>query len=152
MRRWRRGLWLLGPLTILCGAALLAVWLAQPPPPYDRENYARVQAGMTGAEVRAILGRPRMTLPIQSVAWLPRPGERPVSVFVGPNEPIPTFLPQHQGPGTTERLWVSEAGLIAAAFDADGRLIEAYFSTVHLPAGYDSVPWYVRLLARPANK
>jgi hypothetical protein len=86
---------------------------------------------MSRADVEEVLGGPaRNELGEMAIVWLPN-GESAVSYELQPEGPVASFFPD-AAPGSEERLWVGEDGLIAALFGEDGRLLETYYSDVHV--------------------
>jgi hypothetical protein len=74
------------------------------------------------------------------LVWLPK-GESSVSYELRPEGPVAPFFPDAAS-GSQERLWVGEEGLIAALFGEDGRLLEKYYSDVHVtprPSAADTI-------------
>lgn len=109
-------------------AALVAWWLV-PGSRLDREHFGQVRAGMTRAEVESLLGPPRNEWADRVTVWRPRDGKR-VSAEVRPGPVELRFFPDAGG---DEAVWIGRAEMLAARFDADGRVQETYASTVHGP-------------------
>jgi hypothetical protein len=118
-----------------CAGLMLAVglvfyWLTARTP-FDRPHFDQLLAGMNRADVEEVLGGPaRNELGEMAIVWLPK-GESAVSYELQPEGPVAPFF-ANAAQGSEERLWVGEDGLIAALFSEDGRLLETYYSDVHV--------------------
>ncbi len=96
---------------------------------------------MSRADVENLLGGPaRDEFREPVTVWLP--GEASTtSYFLRPQTPAPSFFP-HAVAASEQRLWVGKEGLIAVLFDKDGRLVEKYYSDVHVtprPGAADTI-------------
>jgi hypothetical protein len=125
---------------LMVAAALALHWFTQRTP-FDRAHFDQIRAGMSRAEVENVLGGPaRNECRDRVVVWLPK-GESAVSYELRPEAPVSSFFPG-TAEGSEERLWVGEEGLIAALFGEDGRLVEKYYSDVHVtprPSAADTI-------------
>ena len=114
-------------------AGLLIVQRLTQRTPFDRSHFNLLRTGMSAREVEQVLGgsarnefRERVTV------WLPA-ADSTSSYFLRPKTPAPSFFPDAR-PADEQRLWVGDEGLIAVLFDAEGRLVEKYYSDVHVPS------------------
>jgi outer membrane protein assembly factor BamE (lipoprotein component of BamABCDE complex) len=106
---------------VLVGVGVLALALRphQPSTAITRENAAKIQHGMTVAEVEALLGGPAR------------------DDTTGPLEIDISYTSTH---GACQRDWRSDEVVIAVCFDADGRVIDSCNDPVQpLPRQQDSV-------------
>jgi hypothetical protein len=123
--------WLLSAGLVLI--ALLGIQRLIQRIPFDRLHFDRLQPGMTGTEAEQILdGAARNELREPVTVWLPRE-DSTSSYVLRPQAPAPSFFP-HAAEESEQRLWVGREGLIAVLFDKDGRLVEKYYSDVHVPS------------------
>lgn len=122
----------------LVGAGCLVVagvsaWLLLAPIRTDPERYDALRVGMTRADVESVLGgRPGNRCAERADVWVPKDDGKRRSAELPAWAVDRRFLPDPE-PGGEECVWVTEEGLIAARFGADGRLQEKYYSDVHLP-------------------
>jgi hypothetical protein len=110
----------------MAGAVALTgglLWLAVPADTVTEENYRRVMAGMSLAEVEAIFGGP---------ADRTEPGW-PVIPVEGEAAQAPTPMP------VTARAWLGRGYAVHLMFDAGGRVIQ------HSGYARDPGPWHRRL-------
>ncbi len=99
--------WVVATLALaLAGAIAFLLLRPEPPARFTREMFDRIQAGMTRADVEALLGRPGdyTTGPVEAA-----PGFRSMVVLQKP--PLTALVLD----------WRDNAGGISVAFDASGR-------------------------------
>ena len=131
---------------LMLAAALVAHWLTHRTP-FDRAHFDQIKAGMSRADVEKVLGGPaRNEVRDLVLVWLPT-GESAVSYELRPERPVAPFFPGAAG-GSEERLWVGEEGLIAALFGEDGRLLEKYYSDVHVTPRPSAVDFIRHVIGR----
>jgi hypothetical protein len=118
----------LGALVTLC--AVLAFTLLPRESPIHPARFAEIPVGMARTEVEHMLGGPPRNECTGSVfIWVPRAdGRKSAELDTGP--PKLRFFPAAKGVEANEAVWVSEAGLLAVRFGADGRVREKYTSDV----------------------
>ena len=108
----------------------LALWLGWPVDRIEREHFARIQPGMTQAEVEAILGSPTGKEPNDIIiCW----EGLPESLLVDPHSFPPDKLQQ----------WVGYRHAILIELDERGRVSGRYFGHVNRPEGF-----FAKLLRR----
>jgi hypothetical protein len=88
------------------------IWIAIPKPGINRQNYHKIQIGMTVDEVTALMGQP--------------PGNyaKPTSVIV---------VPDGESMGDTtpgQKFWMSDSGFIIVVLDENDRVRGAAFTRV----------------------
>jgi hypothetical protein len=119
---------LIGCLTL---AGILAAPLLAPPSRIDRARFDELVAAMPRAEVERLLGGPPRDECRGDVdVWVRRNG-KVVSAELPAGPPTLRFFPD-AAPDMHEMVWVGESGLIAVLIDADGRVRDKHFSTVHV--------------------
>src|SRR5262245_48298341 len=115
---------------LVVALALAVHWFTQRTP-FDRAHFDQIRPGMSRADVEEVLGGPaRNEFRDDVIVWLPK-GESAVSYELRPDAPAAMFF-QGAAAESEQRLWVGEEGLIAALFGRDGRLLEKYYSDVHV--------------------
>jgi hypothetical protein len=89
-----------------------AVWILIPKPGINRQNYHKIQVGMTLDEVTALMGHP------------PGNHAKPTSVIV---------VPDSESMGDTapgQKFWMSDSGFIIVVLDENDRVRGAAFTRV----------------------
>jgi hypothetical protein len=95
---------LLAAIMAVVAAGGWVYWL-EVRPGITRQNAARIQDGMTIAEVEALLGGP-------------------AGDYQTPGRPHTTYMYHYAHPvGSVEKKWIGDEGLAIVAFDSEGRVV-----------------------------
>ncbi len=158
--------------TLAVTATIFALRASRSRPGVTHEDFERLRAGMTQAEVEETLfGPPRNDLRYAAIVWAPRASGPPVSAEIAPAAPAIEWFAKEDKPANVRRgvlvasainffpretstsgrqaVWVTRTGLVAVYFGDDGRLVHRYSSKVYettAPSVFD------RFASRPRTK
>jgi hypothetical protein len=118
----RRTFWL-SAATLLV-AIVVGAWFLVPPSRINRENFERIQAGMSESQVTAILGQPRLVR-INGVPILVPNGDHGY-------KPYPA------------RMWGDGPSWIFVAFGGDNKV---YGKDVHFATSWETLKWHAKKCA-----
>src|SRR5262245_52220508 len=140
---------ILAALTIIALGAFAVIVFALRAPRSDitQADHDRLRTGMTRVETERMLhGPPRNDVRRAVIVWVPQGGGKRISAELGPGDPSIDFFPETLSDGGDQLIWITETGLIAVYFGQDGRLMQTYFSTVHVLDSPTVLDW---LATRP---
>jgi hypothetical protein len=129
-KRWKTGEWVLYWIPLLAAGVVAYLHFTAPPPSISRDNYERVEAGMTEREVERIIGT--------------RPGG--YEVFYGPGDRLSQEWADPEGVVR----WGNGYGILSVGYNAEGRVCtkQLEYNSHSVPEHPELWPWWKRLFNR----